>query len=141
MNWDQLFYLLQRGFAVGSHTCSDLVLKEVSLERAQAQIENSKKELEDRIGSSVQAFAYPFGGYNDAVCCLVHGAGYTCARYAMSGFNDLDSDRLLLRRIDVFGGDAIGAFRRKLLLGANRVSTPKVLKYSFLLAQSKLLRF
>jgi peptidoglycan/xylan/chitin deacetylase (PgdA/CDA1 family) len=140
MNWHQAAYLQRRGFELGSHTCSHPMLTEIDVVRARLEIENSKKELENRVGIAVQAFAYPFGAHNDAVRNLVRQAGYRCACSTMSGFNDCNADRFLLRRIDVFGDDSITAFRRKLLFGSNHVSTPEVLKYYLQRAQSKLLR-
>jgi len=116
------------------------MLTEIDVARARLEIENSKKELENRVGIAVQAFAYPFGAHNDTVRNLVRQAGYRCACSTMSGFTDYDADRFLLRRIDVFGDDSITAFRRKLLFGSNHVSTPEVLKYYLQRAQSKLLR-
>jgi peptidoglycan/xylan/chitin deacetylase (PgdA/CDA1 family) len=140
MKWHQAEFLRGNGFELGSHTCSHPVLTQVTVELAQVEIENSKKEIEDRIGVAVHSFAYPHGAFNDQVRDLVRLAGYDCACSTLSGFNDGRADRFSLRRIDVFGDDSFSMFRRKLMFGANRVGAPEVLKYYLQRAQSKLIR-
>lgn len=140
MDWDQALQLRQSGFELGSHTCSHPRLTDVNPIEARREIELSKIVLEDRLGCPVEAFAYPFGAHNSDVREVVSEAGYRCACSTLSGFNDSNADRYLLRRIDVFGDDSMTDFRRKLTFGANRVGTGEMLKYYFRRAQSKLLR-
>ena len=140
MDWSQALQLHRRGFEVGSHTCSHPRLTDIDPVEARREIEVSKRVLEDRLGCSIEAFAYPFGVHDNAVRDLVRDAGYRCACSTLSGVNDSNADRFLLRRIDVFGDDSITDFRRKLTFGANRVGTGELLKYYFRRAQSRLLR-
>jgi len=139
MDWRQALQLQRSGFELGSHTCSHPRLTEIGRVEARREIEVSKVILEDRLGSPVETFAYPFGAHDDAVRSLVREAGYRCACSTLSGFNDSNADRFLLRRIDIFGDDSMTDFRRKLMFGANHVGTGEMLKYYFHRAQSKFL--
>jgi peptidoglycan/xylan/chitin deacetylase (PgdA/CDA1 family) len=140
MDWSQAFELQRSGFELGSHTCSHPRLTDIDPVEARREIEVSKRELEDRLGCPIEAFAYPFGVHDNAVRDLVREAGYRCGCSTLSGFNDSNADRFSLRRIDVFGNDSMTDFRRKLTFGANRVGTGELLKYYLRRAQSKLLR-
>lgn len=72
--------LVSEGFEVGGHGFSHLVLPECTKELLIREVETSKQQLEDILGSKVSMFAYPRGRYSSAVIRSVKQAGYLGAR-------------------------------------------------------------
>jgi len=81
LTWDNLATLLDAGMTIGSHSRSHPYLTKISSPRALAdEIVESKKILEDKLGITVDQFAYPFGQYNADIVRMVKEAGYHSAR-------------------------------------------------------------
>jgi peptidoglycan/xylan/chitin deacetylase (PgdA/CDA1 family) len=129
MSGTELREMSTAGVAIGSHSCTHPRLPELDGEAKRSEIRNSKARLEDTIGRSVTAFAYPYGQFDDDARNAVEEAGYRIACSTRSGFNSADVDRYLLRRIEVFGADNLWQFRQKLKFGANDVSNFYSLRY------------
>jgi len=88
----------------GSHTISHPILTELDKEAAFREIAGSKKELETKLNSTVQFFAYPKGKryhFNGAIKAFVKEAGYEAAFCTENGYVDKDSDRFEVRRIGI----------------------------------------
>ncbi|HCX34484.1 MAG TPA: polysaccharide deacetylase [Rhodocyclaceae bacterium] len=117
------------GITVGSHTLSHPRLTELSAGEAAREIRESKLRLEDLLGEPVRYFAYPYGLYDETVKRTVAEAGYRAACSTRPGFNRQDEDRFALRRIDVFGADALWQFRQKLRFGTNDATRLQPLRY------------
>lgn len=64
---------------VGAHTVHHPLLHTQSVEMQQAEIVQSKAQLEKVLGHPVQSFAYPFGVYQKKTIALVEAAGFNCA--------------------------------------------------------------
>jgi peptidoglycan/xylan/chitin deacetylase (PgdA/CDA1 family) len=129
MRWSDIADLRRAGFEVGSHTVTHPALPAVDPEQAKAEIEDSKKALEDRLGTPVSYFAYPFGLFDPRVRDMVEAAGYKAACSTLSGFANSTNDRFEIRRIEVFGSDTLRSFRRKLEFGANEMRLTDVMRY------------
>jgi len=114
---------------IGSHTRSHPRLTEVDEGRIEDEIRGSKAALEERLGTPVRHFAYPFGLFDDRARAAVQRAGYRTGCSTRSGFNRTDADRFTLRRIEVFGSDSLAAFRRKLRFGVNDASIMVPVRY------------
>ncbi|MCM3884951.1 polysaccharide deacetylase family protein [Frankia sp. R82] len=71
---------LSTDFEIGSHTRSHPVLTRVPWQRAEREIVDSKKVLEDLVGKPVTTFCYPRGRYTREHVDMVERAGYTYAR-------------------------------------------------------------
>jgi len=79
---------LDKKFEIGAHTISHPDLTKISLIEAKAQIEDSKKYLEDLLGHSVPMFCYPYGRCNQAIKKMVKDSGFIAARTCdPGGFN------------------------------------------------------
>jgi peptidoglycan/xylan/chitin deacetylase (PgdA/CDA1 family) len=101
-SWEQLRSLDRSILEIGAHTkthpcCNRLT----SDDEIHEEVVESKLKIEREIGAAVEHFAYPFGAYNDAVRDAVKQAGYSSAVSILSGFNDRETDRYLLKRICV----------------------------------------
>lgn len=91
LTWSQLREIAKAGIEIGAHTMSHPPLDTVRPTHARIEIVQSKRSLEDGLGSAVASFAYPYGYLSNAVRDLVMAAGYTSAcavRYATSSPRD-----------------------------------------------------
>jgi poly-beta-1,6-N-acetyl-D-glucosamine N-deacetylase len=82
-----------------SHTVFHPILPQCRTDRAEAEILNSKQDLETRLAADIYALAYPNGSYADRDIELVQRAGYKCALTLDRGFNSDKTPLFKLRRI------------------------------------------
>lgn len=121
--------LIAAGMTIGSHTRTHPRLPEVDDARLIDEIRGSKEALEQALSRRVDHFAYPFGQFDERARAAVRLAGYRTACSTRSGFNRVDGDQFMLRRIEVFGADSLAAFRRKLRFGVNDPSPMVPIRY------------
>jgi len=117
------------GVTIGSHTASHPRLTELSPNEVARELDESKQVLQDMLGKPVHYFAYPYGLYNATVRDAVEASGYRAACSTRAGFNRQGEDPFTLRRIDVFGGDALWQFKQKLRFGTNEATRSYPLRY------------
>ena len=106
MNREDLKAMCNMGFDIGAHTLSHPNLLQIPLNRAQNEISESRKQLEQILQQEVTYFAYPGGKrgihYNNAVKEMVAAAGYELCCTTNRGRNSLRSfDMLEINRITV----------------------------------------
>lgn len=104
MTWDQVKWLLHQGFDIGSHTQTHSDLGMLSGEVAWQEIHGSRLELQDRLSTSIDHFAYPFGAENhmkESNRQLVRAAGFRCCCSCFGGVNLAGSDAFSLRRMPI----------------------------------------
>jgi peptidoglycan/xylan/chitin deacetylase (PgdA/CDA1 family) len=112
LTWDQVREMHQAGIDFGSHTVSHTILSHVPKSDLVKELQDSKNEISERLGSPVVTFAYPNGkhsDYNDEAKAVLYECGYSCAVTSCSGSNHASSDVFELKRclpwqkeIDVF---------------------------------------
>jgi len=109
MDVEQIRALHAAGWEIGSHGLShrDLTLHP---ERQEAEIVQSRRQLEALLGVPVLSFAYPFGAYNDDSLHFVHTAGYTAAMGLGNESLQGSKNLFYLSRRAVKGTDDIRAF-------------------------------
>jgi len=61
LSWSQLVEMASVGIEIGAHTRRHRDLGQLSTAEAQEEIGGSRIDIEDRLGQSVESFAYPFG--------------------------------------------------------------------------------
>jgi peptidoglycan/xylan/chitin deacetylase (PgdA/CDA1 family) len=61
MSWDQVAELDRLGHEIGAHTVNHVDLGEVVGDAARREIVASRDEIQDRLGTRVDLFAYPYG--------------------------------------------------------------------------------
>lgn len=86
MTWDHVRELRAEGFEIGAHTVNHLNLPRCSPDVVRTEVVESKRQIEDRLGSKIEGFAYPFGGLecmSDLTTEIVREAGflYCCSNY------------------------------------------------------------
>ncbi|MGI9424898.1 MAG: polysaccharide deacetylase family protein [Hyphomicrobiaceae bacterium] len=106
MTWAQLEEMLRGGMEIYSHTCTHPVLSTVQHEdEIRRELTVSKDEIEKRLGSSCDVFAYPVGrwsSYDERALRLLKECGYELACINESGTNHLNkTSKLELYRIPV----------------------------------------
>lgn len=105
LGWDELRELKRRGVEVGAHTRTHpLVSRLESEDRLRAEVEGSKRRIEEMIEAPVAHFCYPNGtreDYDERAIQAVRRAGYETAVTTVPGLNQAESDRFQLSRIGV----------------------------------------
>jgi poly-beta-1,6-N-acetyl-D-glucosamine N-deacetylase len=92
---------------IQAHTVTHPILPRCTAEQAESEIAGSKRDLEQRFGFDIYAFAYPNGEYTERDAQLVRKAGYSCA-LAVGGRTDNGSaDLYALPRITVDDHDGV----------------------------------
>jgi peptidoglycan/xylan/chitin deacetylase (PgdA/CDA1 family) len=129
LDWGQIREMHSAGIGIGSHTRSHPRLSSLDRESARAEIREAKQILEDKLGTAVEHFAYPYGDWCGETVELVREAGHTLACSTRSGFNRRDVDPLLLRRIEVYGTDPAWKLLQKLRFGTNDAGLLEPAKY------------
>ena len=79
LTWDEVREMNGKEITFGAHSVSHPSLCTIPLEQARAEIAQSKKKIEEKLGKKVTAFCYPFGHYNAESICLVKENGFKCA--------------------------------------------------------------
>jgi peptidoglycan/xylan/chitin deacetylase (PgdA/CDA1 family) len=101
LTWDEVRIMHRGGISFGSHTVSHPILSKVSAVKAREEIYESKRMIEERLGATVEAFAYPNGtreDFTEEIKGIVKEAGYTCAVTTIFGVNEIGHDVFALHR-------------------------------------------
>jgi len=61
MTWAQMKELQRRGFLIGAHTLDHYGINDDNLEELEHQIGDCRKVIEDRLGTTCDYFAFPYG--------------------------------------------------------------------------------
>lgn len=138
LDWEQISEMQNAGICFGSHTLSHPRLSTLDRQEARSEIQGARQVLEEKLGTAVEHFAYPYGDWNDETVELVHEAGHSLACSTRSGFNRCNVDPLLLRRIEVYGTDPTWKLLQKLRFGTNKVTLATPAKYYFMRAATRL---
>ena len=111
LRWSKVEELHRAGIKFGAHTMTHTPLSGVQPKRARAEILESKKRIEDRIGESVQAFSYPYGSQSPATRELV-AEHFEVGCTTRMGYLTPHSRRESLERIDIYYLRDLMWFRR-----------------------------
>lgn len=101
LTWEQIKEMHESGISFGSHTVTHPIMSKISIERAREELVESKRTIEENLGSPVISFAYPNGkkeDFHDGIKEVLKEAGYSCAFTTIFGVNDTWSDLYELRR-------------------------------------------
>lgn len=125
LSWDDIREMSAEGISFGSHTATHPILSRLSHNEARAEIVDSKRAIEDRLGIPVNSFAYPNGKQEDftqGTKQLLAEAGYNCAVTTIFGTNRIDGNG---RTQDPFELRRLGIETRHLSLFATRINRYK----------------
>lgn len=120
MTWGEARELHVAGFEIGSHTVNHPRLYELGFDEIRAELANSKAVIEDRLGSAVVSFAYPYAfpvadrSFVRAFSDVVAQTGYRyCVTTALGCVKPGDST-YCLKRLPANSSDDAALFRAKL---------------------------
>ncbi len=103
LSWDEINQMQASGIITfGSHCLGPEPLIKIKSEaEVKRQIFDSKKILEERLGSAVTMFSYPEGKFNDKIKQLVKDAGYKLAVATSPGKKYSGNDVFLIKRLRI----------------------------------------
>ncbi|MGH9467133.1 MAG: polysaccharide deacetylase family protein [Terriglobales bacterium] len=99
LSWDQVQRMRECGIDFGSHTMQHTLLSRAPTAVAEAEVCDSRRAIEERLGAPVCSFSYPWGARGPASRAQVESAGYAFAVTASPGLARSDSDALQLPRV------------------------------------------
>ncbi len=100
----------RHGIVMGSHTVNHSYLPSLPIEEQHRQIEMSKKILEEKLGHSIDYFAYPSGGFSEPIKAMVQKAGYKGALTTNRGYHRFNEDVYELKRVRLNSEDRWSLF-------------------------------
>lgn len=99
LTWDQIKEMERSGISFGSHTVNHTYLPDASPDEQKKQIVESKILIEKALGHPIDYFAYPSGGFTEAVKEMLKAAGYRAACTTNRGYHRDNKDLYELKRI------------------------------------------
>jgi peptidoglycan/xylan/chitin deacetylase (PgdA/CDA1 family) len=114
LNKDSILKLHQLGVEFGSHTKTHIRLTTHDAESQDAEIRQSKTDLETLLGFPVTTFCYPYGSYDQNSLKSVVAAGYKFAATCNKGINDGTESPFELKRIAIRNDTPLPVFVYKL---------------------------
>ncbi len=116
LGWDALRRLAREGVTLGAHSQTHPMMNRIPVEAMRAEALGALRDLEREIGIVLPVFAYPSGGFNEAVVQALREAGIRLAFTTVRGINMLPAaDPLRLRRINIGRRASLAAMRAQLL--------------------------
>jgi len=117
MDWQTVKRLETAGFHVGAHSLSHPRLDALSPAACRAELIESRRLLEDKLGHEIRDMAYPFGAFNESVRATVADTGYRSACSVQIGISNANDDPLALKRVPVNGEESLLDFAFRLQSG------------------------
>jgi peptidoglycan/xylan/chitin deacetylase (PgdA/CDA1 family) len=111
LTWDGVRALADAGMEIGSHTATHPRLPDLSDERVQDELRESRLRLQAGLHRPVEALAYPYNSVRARIEEAARAAGY---RVAVAGVEHGSADLLSLRRMPVNGLTRIEQFTAEL---------------------------
>lgn len=93
---DEIRVLHDMGMEIGSHTMSHRMLTQIPRGEIPRELIESKKRLDDILGTPIQAISFPLGYHNDTVLDVWQKAGYTLGRITKAFQTSLTFDPRLM---------------------------------------------
>jgi peptidoglycan/xylan/chitin deacetylase (PgdA/CDA1 family) len=117
MDWGAARALESLGMECAAHSMTHPALADQPAAASRAELVDSRRLLEDRLGREVRHLAYPFGSVSAGVRDLAAEAGYVAACTTEHGLAGEGNDRLLLPRVPVYGHDSLLDFVCRVRVG------------------------
>ncbi|MHB8904684.1 MAG: polysaccharide deacetylase family protein [Melioribacteraceae bacterium] len=109
----QILEMIEYGIEFGSHTLSHADLSKLSDEKVKAELADSKKILEEKLGREIFSFAFPYGNCNESVKKIAKESGYKFAFATDRAPLGLHEDIFQIRRIGIFPNTTTAGLGRK----------------------------
>jgi len=102
--WENMYEMETFGIEFGSHTCTHPILSKINSQQKHFEIVESKIRIEEKLQREIVSFCYPNGqkgDYDKETIKFIKASGYKCATVACRGFNDINTNPYLLKRIAI----------------------------------------
>ena len=109
--WPEVVALARAGMEIGSHSVDHARLADLPAERIREELVESKRALEQHLGTPVEFFAYPFNAVRSPVRAAIIAAGY---RGAVAGEVHGSDDLFGLYRVSIQRGTTLADLRAAL---------------------------
>ncbi|PSB45447.1 glycosyl transferase family 2 [Cyanosarcina cf. burmensis CCALA 770] len=113
LSWEEIRQLQAEGVEFGSHTASHRPLTGLSLAEVVSEAARSRTILQQGLGHSPKAFAYPYGDTDPVVQHLIGACGYVFGLSCKPGLSSFHDSLLALSRIEITGTDSLRDFVAK----------------------------
>jgi peptidoglycan/xylan/chitin deacetylase (PgdA/CDA1 family) len=127
MSWEELRLLAEAGWEVGSHTRSHPRLPQLDDAHLAEELEGSKRDCEERLGTVCRSLAYPFGDVDTRVARAAEAAGYEAAGPLLRGAAMLRASGLPVQigwpRVGIYLDDTLSRYRLKVSPVLRRLRT------------------
>ena len=98
----------------GSHTLSHVNLSTITDEQLINELKKSKKEVENITKKECEAFAYPYGKFDEKIVSFVKEVGYKNATVVKRGLFEQNDDVFTIKRIGILGTESFFDFILKI---------------------------
>lgn len=112
MDWNDLTQLAELGWEIGSHTRTHPRLTQLDDDGLTLELEASRTELSDRLGTTCRTIAYPYGDVNAHVVEMTKRAGYVAGAALSRRLDSLGPHRQ--PRVGIYHRDSGARFRLKI---------------------------
>jgi len=126
MSWSEVESLSAMGVECGAHTVTHPQLDLIDVEQARREVEQSRLDLEQRLGAPVRSFAYPHGFFSRPVRELVVAAGFDSACAVRDAWSHVGEDRYRLSRLLVNGTTSADDLWTRLVSAPDRPAGQRV---------------
>jgi peptidoglycan/xylan/chitin deacetylase (PgdA/CDA1 family) len=106
LTWPMLEEMQRAGVIIGSHTRTHISLPAESPQTIEAELEGSKRAIEERLGTPVLHFAYPGGQFTPRDVEAIERAGYRFA-YTACPHQDRRHPTLTIERLLLWEGSSV----------------------------------
>jgi len=120
MDWTQLREMNQTRITIQSHTATHKPLSTLSTDEIRQELENSKKIIEDQLGTPVDSLSAPHGMINQEVLNVARFLDYKAICTSEPGFSHPYCNPAILKRINISDRHDISTFGR--ILRGNQLS-------------------
>lgn len=101
LSWSEIKEMHKYGIEFGAHTSTHPDLTRIPIGQAEWEVRQSKEAIQDRLGTEVTTFAYPYGRLNAIVREIARGQ-FRAACSTRLGRVEVADDPFSLKRIDMY---------------------------------------
>mgnify|MGYP006337491363 CR=1 FL=1 len=122
LNNEQILQMQNSGLIeFGSHTLSHVNLSTINDEQLLNELKKSKEEVEKITNQECEAFAYPYGKFDDNIVNSVKRVGYKNATFVKRGLFKKDDDVFTIKRVGILGTESFFDFLLKISRVRNKL--------------------
>ena len=112
MNWEQLSELSKNGISIQSHTMTHQPLEQLTDEEVYYELSESKRIIEEKLGTSVNYLGLPHGSMNNNIVPIAKEIGYLGICSSTIKFADSINHSFVIGRIPIKERHGIKTFKR-----------------------------